>query len=75
MYQYYAWPQIDDQHYLKYYKKVTVSCGNHDLTTVGIDEPFKERVDFYIYPNPVESTFTLQNTSHHDSIQGSLCNP
>lgn len=69
-----AWPQIDDQYYLKYYKKGTVSCGTPDLTTVGIKEPLKKLADFFIYPNPVRSAFTLQNTSPHDNFQCSLQN-
>lgn len=69
-----AWPQIDYQYYLKYYKKGTVSCGTPDLTTVGIKEPLKKVADFIIYPNPVESTFTLQNESPYDNFQCSLQN-
>lgn len=69
-----AWPQIDYQYYLKYYKKGTVSCGTPDLTTVGIKEPLKKVADFFIYPNPVESTFTLQNESPYDNFQCSLQN-
>lgn len=69
-----AWPQIDYQYYLKYYKKGTVSCGTPDLTTVGIKEPLKKVADFFIYPNPVESTFTLQNESPNDNFQCSLQN-
>jgi hypothetical protein len=69
-----AWPQIDYQYYLKYYKKGTVSCGTPDLTTVGIKEPLKKVADFFIYPNPVESTFTLQNESPYDNFQCSLHN-
>lgn len=69
-----AWPQIDYQYYLKYYKKGTISCGTPDLTTVGIDEPLKEVADFFIYPNPVESTFTLQSTSQQDNFQCILNN-
>jgi len=69
-----AWPQIDYQYYLKYYKKGTVSCGIPDMTTVGIKEPLKKFADFYIYPNPVKSTFTLQNTSPHNNFQCSIQN-
>jgi hypothetical protein len=69
-----AWPQIDHQYYLKYYKKGAISCGTPDLTTVGIDEPLKATAEFFISPNPVESTFTLKNTSRNDNFQCSLHN-
>jgi hypothetical protein len=69
-----AWPQNDYQYYLKYYKKGAVSCGTPDLTTVGIKEPLKGLPDFFVYPNPVISTFTLQNTSPHNDFQCSLQN-
>jgi hypothetical protein len=74
IYQSLAWPQIHYQYYLKYYKKGTVSCGTPDLTTVGIDDPLKEVSDFFIYPNPVESKFTLQSASQQDNFQCILHN-
>ena len=59
---------------LFYYKKGGIACGIPDLTTVGIEEPLKVLEDFFIYPNPVESTFTLQNTSQQHNFQCNLHN-
>jgi len=70
-----AWPQVDYQYFLKYYKKGIVSCGTPDMTTVGIKEPLKKFADFLIYPNPVETTFTLENKSANDNFQCSLLSP
>ena len=59
---------------LFYYKKGIYSCGTPDLTTVGTNESLKKFADFSIYPNPVKSTFTLQDTSPYDNLQCSLHN-
>jgi hypothetical protein len=74
IHQWAIWPPLDYQYVLRYYKKGAVSCGTPDLTTVGIKEPLKKFADFLIYPNPVESTFTLQNKSPYDNFQCSLQN-
>lgn len=60
---------------LFYYKKGILSCGTPDLTTVGIDKPISEDTNYFIYPNPVETTFNLQNKSHKGNFQCRLYNP
>ena len=81
IHQYAGYPQIDDEYYLKYYKKGTVTCGFPDTTTLSIKNYEKIIPNINIYPNPATSNVTinlqqlssLQNTtvSIYD-IQGKL---
>lgn len=74
IHQHSGWPQVNYVYSMRYYKKGTNTCGIPDMTTVGIDQPLKATSDFFIFPNPVVSSLTLHNTSHHDNIQCSLYN-
>ena len=69
-----AWPQIDYQYYLKYYKKDTISCGTPDLTTVGVKNPLREEPDFFFYPNPAKEYIFLKNKSSHNKYQCFIIN-
>ncbi|MFZ4740703.1 MAG: T9SS type A sorting domain-containing protein [Bacteroidales bacterium] len=64
--QYAGYPQIDDEYYLVYYKKDTVSCGFPDTTTLSIKNYEKITPNINIYPNPATSklTINLQQLTH-----------
>ncbi|MFZ4402296.1 MAG: T9SS type A sorting domain-containing protein [Bacteroidales bacterium] len=66
IHQYPGNPQIDDEYYLKYYKKGTVTCGFPDTTTLSIKNYEKIIPNINIYPNPATSnvTINLQQLTH-----------
>ena len=59
IHQYAGYPQIDDEYYLKYYKKDTISCGFPDTTTLSINNYEKISPNILIYPNPATTKLTI----------------